>query len=129
MAELGSMRGTKQAPLVKPPKGARIRYGRSDGEICQECKQPLGYVWNAPDWLWERVMGGPGGVLCATCFVEHLAREIETLEAITKPALPGVAALVDRVRSITDGYLNSYWPDRCRELEAELETLKSRSRP
>lgn len=47
-----------------------------DGEICQDCRNPLGYVWDAPDWLWERVMGGPGGVLCATCFVRRVEAEL-----------------------------------------------------
>ena len=49
------------------------------GEICQECGLPVslgigGTFWNAPNDLWNLVMGGPeakddpGGTLCPRCF-------------------------------------------------------------
>lgn len=37
-------------------------------EVCHDCGRPVRVVWMAPDGEWERVMGGPGGVLCIPCF-------------------------------------------------------------
>lgn len=46
-------------------------------EICNECGRAVGASsgptwWSAPDWLWERVMGSPNGVLCMPCFAVHV---------------------------------------------------------
>lgn len=40
------------------------------GEICRRCKEPVGVVWAAPDELWWKVTGGPGGIMCVRCFSE-----------------------------------------------------------
>lgn len=37
-------------------------------EVCGECGRPVEQVWNAPDELWQEVMGWPGGLLCIRCF-------------------------------------------------------------
>lgn len=52
-----------------------------DGEICWDCDKPLGYVWNAPDELWNSIVGGPGAILCATCFVARVAVKRAQAEA------------------------------------------------
>lgn len=45
----------------------RYRY-----ELCRDCGRPVGRAtgswWGAPDDLWERVNGGPHGVMCPLCF-------------------------------------------------------------
>lgn len=43
---------------------------------CSDCHGPA-LVWFAPNWLWNRVMGGPdatddpGGMLCPNCFIQR----------------------------------------------------------
>jgi len=39
-----------------------------DGEHCQKCGKAYNYVWYAPNGLWNRLMGGEGGLLCVDCF-------------------------------------------------------------
>lgn len=36
--------------------------------ICQRCGGP-NPIWHAPSDLWNRVMGGPNGIVCPTCFI------------------------------------------------------------
>lgn len=38
---------------------------------CCDCGQHFGYIWFAKGGLWERVIGSPNGVLCATCFAKR----------------------------------------------------------
>ena len=48
----------------------RYRY-----EVCFDCGRPVSRCtptwWHASDELWELVVGGPGGVLCAACFTHR----------------------------------------------------------
>lgn len=37
-------------------------------ERCQLCGQAYSYVWSAPNWFWNSVMGHEGGMLCIPCF-------------------------------------------------------------
>jgi hypothetical protein len=50
------------------------RYGY---EICYACGRPVDVVWTAPDELWLRIVGGPGGILCVACF-DGLCRSEDT---------------------------------------------------
>jgi hypothetical protein len=43
------------------------------GERCQDCGRDFP-LWRADDVQWNRVMGGPWGILCAACFYERKAR-------------------------------------------------------
>ena len=44
-------------------------------EICQNCGKKYLTVWQAPDWLWEKVMGRESGLLCMNCFDEKAREE------------------------------------------------------
>ena len=46
----------------------------TDSEICQRCGSAVALVWHASDEDWEKVVGGPGGLRCASCFAAE-ARE------------------------------------------------------
>ena len=40
-----------------------------DGERCNDCGGRYDRtIWTAPDWLWQLLVGHPGGLLCPGCF-------------------------------------------------------------
>jgi len=46
---------------------------RYDSELCHECGRPyyssIGDTWwHADDGLWNKITGGPDGLLCPPCF-------------------------------------------------------------
>ncbi len=47
-------------------------------ETCQNCKKQYGYIWRAPDILWEEISGRDdgSGLLCIECF-DELSRKKE----------------------------------------------------
>ena len=36
--------------------------------VCDDCGNAYRAVWYAPNEMWNRVMGGEGGMLCSDCF-------------------------------------------------------------
>lgn len=42
-----------------------------ESEVCFSCGRPVEVVWHVPDWIWEAVIDGPGGIRCPRCFVKQ----------------------------------------------------------
>lgn len=71
------------------------------GERCQDCGRDYP-LWHADGDLWDRVHGGPGGLLCPHCFdrqaVKRTARPGKRvrLRRLSPPSLAGKEILVSR---------------------------------
>ena len=48
---------------------------RYNSEICYDCGKPVEVVWTAANELWNKIIGGPAGILCIRCFDDRCRDE------------------------------------------------------
>jgi hypothetical protein len=61
-------------------------------ERCEDCGRPTdwetGEPWHTTNEEWERVMGGPWGLLCRPCFASRTAPSVVLLAVVTPTLMP-----------------------------------------
>ena len=79
--------------------------GHHPEDICTDCGGP-NVVWHAPNDLWNRVMGGEGGILCPRCFIQRAKADgINEVWRVDTAAMAGEhGELVGRLRAIVDAF-------------------------
>lgn len=48
-------------------------------EFCHSCGNKQKLIWTAPNDMWNKIMGGPNGVLCVFCFDKKVKNQMNTL--------------------------------------------------
>ena len=62
------LRGIERFARWQARPGRRVSYGAIATRYAASAVTRSGVVWTATDELWQRIVGGPGGVMCVGCF-------------------------------------------------------------